>query len=265
MLLTHENYFSKEVMQEYMSVSLYKDFVGVLGRTGCESAACAKLRGEWEEEPTIAMMVGKYVDSHFSGTLDVFQAQNPDIFTKQGELKAQYKKAEEIINRIERDEYMMKFLSGEKQVIMTGELFGAKWKIMVDSLDRELFITDLKVMESITKAYWVRDYGHVSFVQYWNIDIQMSVYQEIVRQNIGKTLPVFLAVATKEPAIDIEILGFMPNDLSDSLSLIQPNIPRILELKEGKAEPDPCGVCGYCRKVKVLSRPIHFSAIRLKI
>ena len=68
-----------------------------------------------EMEKTTALLVGSYVDSHFEGTLDLFKAQNPEIFTKKGELKAEYRKAEEIINRIERDPLFMMFMSGEKQ------------------------------------------------------------------------------------------------------------------------------------------------------
>ena len=36
MILTQENYYSKEANQEYLSVSQYKDFCGTIGRVGCE-------------------------------------------------------------------------------------------------------------------------------------------------------------------------------------------------------------------------------------
>ncbi len=72
------------------------------------------------------------------------------IFKKDGGLKADYVKANEIIARIERDKYFMRYMSGQKQVIMTGELFGAKWKIKIDSYIPDAAIVDLKVMASIT-------------------------------------------------------------------------------------------------------------------
>ena len=125
MILTAENYFSKEADREYLSVSQYKNFMGTIGRPACEAEAMAKLSGEWEMKKTTALMVGSYVDAHFEGTLNLFQAQNPEIFTKQGALKSEYRKAEEIINRIERDELFMKYMSGEKQVIMTADMFGS--------------------------------------------------------------------------------------------------------------------------------------------
>ena len=70
-------------------------------------------------------MVGSYVDSNFEGTLDIFKAQHPEIFMKSGELKADYRKAEEIINRIEQDKLFMEYMAGEKQTIITAEIDGS--------------------------------------------------------------------------------------------------------------------------------------------
>lgn len=128
MQLTSENYYSQEANKEYMSVSGYKDFAGTYGKMPCEFYGMEKLNGRWEDEKSTALLVGSYVDSYFEGSLEQFKKENPEIFTQKGELKANFKQAEEIIARIERDEYFMKFMSGQKQVIMTGELFGAKWK-----------------------------------------------------------------------------------------------------------------------------------------
>ena len=94
------------------------------------------------------MMIGSYVDSYVEGTLDKFKQENPEIFKKDGTLKADFTKAEQVIARIERDPFFMSTLAGEKQVIMTGELFGAKWKIKMDSYLPGTAIVDLKVMAS---------------------------------------------------------------------------------------------------------------------
>ena len=198
MVLTAENYYSQEANEEYMSVSQFKDFCGTYGKMPCEFTAMEKLKGRWEEPKSKALMVGSYVDSYFEGTLDKFKAENPDLFKRDGTLKAEFVKADEIIQRIERDDYFMKFMSGDKQVIMTGELFGTKWKIKMDSYIPSIAIVDLKVMASITKLEWVRDIGYLDFVRYWGYDIQGAIYQEIVRQNTGKKLPFYIAGATKE-------------------------------------------------------------------
>lgn len=89
---------------------------------------------------------------------------------------------------------------------MTGELFGTKWKIKMDSYIPGIAIVDLKVMASITKLEWVRDIGYLDFVRYWGYDIQGAIYQEIVRQNTGKKLPFYIAGATKESETDIRII-----------------------------------------------------------
>lgn len=172
MVLTAENYYSKEANEKYMSVSQYKDFAGTYGKMACEFSAIEKLEERWAQKKTTPLLVGSYVDSYFEGTLEEFKKENPEVFTQNGELKANYKQAERIIARMERDPLFMQYMSGEKQVIMTGELFGAEWKIKIDSFVRGVAITDLKVMESITKLKWVKDIGYLDFVRYWGYDIQ---------------------------------------------------------------------------------------------
>jgi len=261
MILTNENYFSPEASREYLSVSQYKDFMGTAGKLACEAQAMAQLDGEWERKITTALLVGSYVDAHFEGSLDLFRAHNLDIFTKQGALKAEYRKAEEIINRIERDEYFMKYMSGEKQVIMTGEIAGAKFKIKIDSYLPGLCITDLKVMKAIRDTFWIRDAGYMDFVQYWGYDLQGAAYQEIVRQNTGETLPFYIAAASKEGETDIEIIHIDSAHLKTKLIEIEQNIPKILMLKNREVEPIRCELCGYCKHTKILTAPIHYSEL----
>lgn len=277
MKVTSENYFSRESAEEYLSVSQYKEFAGCIGREGCEAKAIAKLQGEWEDEKTTALMVGSYIDAHFEGTLDLFKAQNPDLFMKNGGLKSDYRKAEEIINRIERDPLFMRFMSGQKQVIMTGELYGAKWKIKMDSYLPGKAIVDLKVMRAISgkdATFYVKDCGsYVNFVENWGYDIQGAIYREIEYQNrlavcttdeekaAVKKLPFFLAAASKEPEPDIEVI-YIPDDILDErLTDIEKNVPKILALKAGEYKPLRCGHCDYCRHTKVLSKPIHYSEL----
>lgn len=256
MELSAENYYSEEANREYMSVSQFKSFAGTDGKVACEASAMAELNGEWEMKKTTALIVGSYVDSYFEGTLDDFKLKNPEIFTQKGTLKSDYQKAESIIKRIEQDSFFMKCISGEKQVIMTGELFGAKWKIKMDSYIPDIVIVDLKVMSSITKLEWIRDLGYIDFIRYWGYDIQGAVYQEIVRQNTGKKLPFYIAAATKEDETNIEVIHIADNFLRDALSIIEANMPRILKVKSGQEEPERCGNCAYCRKTKILTGPI---------
>lgn len=256
MILTPENYYSEAANFEYMSVSQYKDFAGSYGKLGCEAMAMAKLRGEYQEEKTTAMLVGSYVDSYFEGSLDEFKRNTPEIFTQKGELRAEYKRANQIIERIERDKYFMQCMSGEKQVIMTGEIFGIPWKIKMDSYIPDVVIVDLKIVESIKDLKWVKDVGYMDFIRYWGYDIQGAIYQEVVYQNTGKRLPFYIAAATKEKVTDIEVIHVQDNFLQDAMSMVAYNIERVKRVKSGQQEPEKCHICEHCLTTKELSHPI---------
>lgn len=256
MQLTSENYYSREADLEFMSVSQFKDFNGTYGKVACEFEAVEKMHRRWEPKKSAAMLVGSYVDSYFEGSLDQFKKENPEVFTQKGELKASFKKAEEIIARIERDAYFMKYMSGEKQAIMTGELFGTPWKIKMDSYIPDVAIVDLKVMSSITELKWVKDFGYLDFVRFWGYDIQGAVYQKIVEINTGKRLPFYIAAATKENEPDIRIIQITQNYLDEALHVVEACLPRILRVKSGEMLPDKCELCDCCRHNRVLTKPI---------
>ena len=122
--ITNKNYFSQEISQIYTGSSEVKSMLA------CESATLAKLRGEWIEEPSTALKQSSYVDAWMGDELEDFKKENPDIFTKQGTLKCEYKIAEEIIEQIKQDSMFLKYIkSGENQVIMTGEISNVPVKI----------------------------------------------------------------------------------------------------------------------------------------
>ena len=259
-VLTADNYYSSEADKRFMSVHQYLDFVGHMGVYGCEARAMAKLNGEWNDETTTAMLVGSYVDSYFEGTLEKFTEENPDCFTKTKPygLKAPFKQAEKMIARCEQDPYFMSTLSGEKQVIMTGYLFGCEWKIKMDSYIQGKAIVDLKTSADIHKAWKVQDYGYASFVEYWAYTLQMAVYQKIVEINTGKKLPCYISVVTKEESPEIAVIYIDQMTLDHALSEIEMNMPNVLAVKNGEFEPMRCEKCDYCKSTKVLSGAINY-------
>ena len=265
MELLEENYYGKEANLKYMSVSQFKDFNGTYGKMACEFAAMEKLHERWMPEKSTALLVGSYVDSYFEGSLERFKEENPELFTQRGELKSSYKKAEEVIARIERDDYFLKYMSGEKQRIMTGEIDGVDWKIKMDSYIEGVAIVDLKVMESISKLKWVPDIGYLDFVRYWGYDIQGAVYQEIVYQNTGKRLPFYIAAATKENEPDIRIIQITQNYLDEAMQVVKTNLPRIIRVKNGETKPDKCDTCDCCRHNRILTRPISINDLTARI
>ena len=263
MLLTSENYYSREANEEYLSVSQYKDFMGTYGKPGCEEYALAKLNGTWVEnmEDSPALMMGSYVDAHFEGTLDLFKAQHSCMFKKDGNLKSDYIKANEMINRCERDALFMRYMSGENQVIMTADMFGAKWKIKIDSYHPGKCIVDLKTCQGIKKIFPHHDIGFLNFLGEWGYYIQGAVYQKVVEINTGKKLPFFIAAISKEKVADIELIAVEQSLLDEALTEVEHNTPAILMLKNGETKPIRCEVCDYCKATKVLTKPIWSSEL----
>lgn len=258
-VITPENYYSQECNKRYMSVHQYLDFCGHLGIRGCESRAMATLRGEYEKEKTTAMLVGSYVDSYFEGTLDRFKKENPDIFTQKGELKSNFKQAEKMIARAEKDEKFMAYMSGEKQVIMTGYLFGCDWKIKIDSYIPDKAIVDLKTTADLHRAWRVQDYGYASVAEYWAYTIQMAVYQKIVEINTGKKLPCILAFITKEDSPELKLAYIDQMTLDHSLNEVEMNMSGVLMVKNGEVDPIPCGKCDYCKATEPVEEVINIA------
>lgn len=250
MILTNENYYGDESNRQYMSVSQFKSFLS------CEAMAMAELRGEWKRPKSTALLVGSYVDAWFEGTLDEFKAENPEIFKKDGSLKADYIQAEEIIERVQKDALFMEYMSGEKQTIFTAELFGIPWKIKIDSLCPDK-IVDLKVMRSMERIMGK------SFVEHWGYDLQMAVYAAVYKKATGKDLPTYLAVVTKQTPSDIELIEIPKWRREELLEAVKRNLPRIVKVKSGEIEPERCGVCEYCRATKKIVEPIDFELVGL--
>lgn len=246
MILTAENYFSKEANSVYMSVSQFKTF------EKCECLGLAEVNGTYSRPSTTALLVGSYVDSHFDCSLDLFKAQHPELFKRDGGLKSEYVKAEQIIQRIERDDMMTSFLNAPKQVIMTGVISDVPVKIKVDALHPDK-ICDLKVMKDFEPMY-VPEQGKMSWIEAWRYDLQGAVYQEIVRQNTGEKLPFYLVAATKEEEPDIGIFE-VPQELLDfELEQFEKKVQGYHLIKQGVIEPERCEKCNYCKSTKVIEK-----------
>lgn len=259
MKLTNNNYYSDEANQEYISVSQYKDFFGTYAYKGCEAQALAKIRGEYKEEPTTALLVGSYVDSFFEGTLEDFKKEHPEILKKDGTLKAEYIKADAMIERCKRDNKFMQYMSGKKQVIMTAEIFGVKWKIKMDSYLENKAIVDLKTVDDMYKAVYTKDTGKLNFIQARGYDFQLAIYQKIVELNTGKRLPCFIAAVDKKEKPAIEIISLSQSELDGTLAGLEIGINRIKLLKSGEVQPDKCNRCDYCKETKVIQKPISMA------
>lgn len=253
--LCEENYFDMANEKKYCGSSQIKSFMD------CEARTMAKINGEWEEEPSTALLVGSYVDSAVSGTLDIFKAKHPEILKKDGSLKAEYVKADYILNRIERDELFMKYISGDHQTIMTGEIANVPIKIKIDSYFPDKAIVDLKCVKDFEPVWNNETKLKENFIDYWKYTLQGALYQEIVRQNTGKRLPFYIAAVTKENEPDIVVAGIPDEVLDIELEKIKEILPKIKMIKDGILEPSRCEKCDYCKWTKTLTKVIDYRDI----
>ncbi len=236
--LTKETYRTNHNFMSYSTFSKYLE---------CEAAA----KEHYSEPSSTAMLVGSYVDAHFSNELEDFKAEHPEIMnSRTGELKADFKQADTIIERLESDPLMMQYMSGEKQRIMTGEILGMPFKIKMDSYKEGEFIVDLKVMKDFKRVYSDNFRSYVPFFKAYNYDIELALFQEIVRQNTGKQLPCYLACITKEDPADVSLIQFSQEELDEALEIIKQDIPRIKKILNGEVAPHRCETCAYCRMTK---------------
>jgi len=251
-MLTAENYFDIENQLKYFGVSQFKQF------EQCEANAIAEISGNYEREITPSLLVGSYVDAHFEGTLDVFKAKNPNIFKRDGTLKSEYVNAEAMINRVERDPLMMEYMDGEKQSIMTAELFGYPWKIKMDVYKPDERIVDLKTVKDF-KPIYDDGYGWRHPIEYWGWDLQGSIYQKVEQICSGREepLPFYLVMVTKEKVPDIAVLQIPQHILDASIKAhgVEEQIDRFALIKSGDVPPIRCEKCDYCKETKVLEVP----------
>lgn len=258
-VLTNENYYTTEADNAFMSVSQYKGF------KKCEAAAMARLRGEYDWPKSDALIEGSYVHSWLDGTKEKFMEENPEIFSSRGaskgQLKAAYKVADDMIAALENDPMCMFALDGEKEVFMTGELFGVPWKIKIDVYN---FVNkrfaDLKTVKDIHERYWIEGKGWGCFVEAYGYVTQLAVYSEIERQHRGgeEWFDSYIVAISKQDPPDKAIIMVDQESMMEELQEIEKNLERIRGVKSGLVEPKPCDKCAYCRSKKKVTAVTHY-------
>lgn len=262
------NYYEPEINKVYMSFHTWLDFHGSLGVPCCEARAVAKLYEGWEEKKdNKAFLIGSYVDAALvgeEGELEKFKEENPDIFTKKGELKADFRMAEAMIARCREDELFMKYLSGEKQAIFVFYLEGVPCKCKLDSYIPGKAIVDLKTTREMHKAFRVDDFSDkVDFITYYDYVGQLAFYQEGVRLVTGEKLPTFInAVSKSADYPEIKVIYVDDYSLFDGLTTIKESLRRqsLVDVWQRKARPVRCGRpdCHYCTETEKLTDTVNY-------
>lgn len=254
MILTPENYHSPEANAEYMSVSQYKAWIK------CAAKQSAIVRGDWVEEEKAAFAFGRYVDIALL-TPDKLAAElesNQDAYvTKKKEPRAWVADADACVNRCKSDPYFMQHLEGEHQVCVAFDLFGVKWRSMIDILNRDTgALVDLKTTANIDDTSWSDEHQtRVPFYELYSYWLQFAVYREAVNALWGE-YPKLCAIAavSKQTPPDIRIIEMnSPTRYQRELDGIKANLPRIMATKRGEITPERCETCDYCRATRVLT------------
>ncbi len=266
-VLNEDSYYTTEANKRFCSVSQFKTFFGV---SGCEARAMAEINGEYVRPITSALLIGQYVDTALTEPqkMEEFVSQHPELFSSRGatagQLKSDFKHADEMVARVKQDKKLMQYLSGESQKIMEGVLFGLPFKIKMDIYIPHKAIVDVKTVESLRKGYFLPERGRVSFVEYFDYILQGGAYSEIVYQNTGERLPFYLVCVSKESIPDIALVNIDNRTLHDRIygnefsEGIARECEQIMMLKCGEVEPCGCGHCDYCLPRKKIDKPIHY-------
>lgn len=269
--LTKSNYYSHDTDFQYMSFSVFRDF------EQCEAATLAKLKGDWEPssnpEP---LLVGNYVHSYFESPeahQEFVEANKSEMISTRGktkgQLKSSYKVADDMIKALSDDDFFnYVYMPGEKEVIVTGELFGHQWKGKIDSLclDRGYFC-DLKTVDDFHKGHWNPELRQkVNFVEDRGYHMQAAIYQELIRQTFGVDCQPYIFGVSKQPIPDKIAISFDGDGqflMQSALEKIKADQDRFWRVLMGEEKPKRCGKCEYCRQGKQLAGFTEVSSIEI--
>lgn len=256
-MITENNYYSEEMNQKYCSASQFKDFIGFPLIPGCEERALKRISGEYKDETTKALLMGSILDALWENDDPLYILERfPECVSSRGptkgQLKSEYQSVIEMYQRTLKEKKFCDYMSGQKQVIMTGEIEGLPFKIKMDSYIEGKAIVDLKTTQTLDRnfRYYIPDSGErLPFYLAYGYDIQLAIYREIVRQNTGDTLLCYLACVDKKPHPICDIIELPQRMLDEALESVKGKCETIIRLKNGEVEPIRCesSECDYCR------------------
>ena len=239
------------IMKNHLSASAWKRL------NECSASQIAIDKGEYSFPATKPMLIGSYVDAYFSGTIDEFKQKNENVlFKKDGSLYSDFKLAEYLVQNIEKDPLFKKYMSGDVQKEVSGIIGEAEWRGKID-IYHDVAIVELKVVADLYTRVWDNyQKCYIHFTEAYGYDIQATVYQELIRQETGKNLPVFLAMITKQSPPDKAIVEVPQERMDKILSDLISDSKRILNIRNGSVDAVRCERCDYCRGTKVLTETI---------
>lgn len=236
---------------KYMSASQYKAFLK------CPAAALAEIRGEWKRPNTQALMLGSYMDALLFHDTEWTKKHCDEIYNRKGELRSEFRAVEDAAMRAYADPMFCRYISGQAQVIRTGEIGGVPFRIKMDAYHPGKAIVDLKYMRDFETMYSTAEQRRVNFAYHWGYDIQGAIYQAVE----GGHLPFFIAGITKQTPADFGIFAINQQRLDAKLHEVEVLAQLYQRMKEGREPAPHCGRCEYCRSVKKLTQIIDVECL----
>ena len=248
MELNEMNYFSHEADMAYFSASQIKSF------KRCEAQTMAALRGDYVRPMSEALLQGQFVDESLTGNYSEWVLKHPEISKRDGNLKAEFMKCQEMVNRAQRDRVFMSTMEGEHQVIRTGTIDGIPFKAKYDVYKRDdpdmkEVIVDLKTVKDFSPVY-MPGQGKVTFADAWDWPLQMAIYQQLSETKRATCL---LSVISKEDPPDVNVVWIPQERLDAEMEILRRQLPRMEAVKAGIIEPNRCGKCAYCRSTHMIT------------
>lgn len=253
-LADDEIYYGLEANKFYMGVSQYKRF------KDCEARALAELNGEWvRSTDSPALILGNYVHSYFESeeSHNRFIENNKDkIYSKRkpfGLLKA-YEQADVMIKKLDEEPLFNYLWQGDRETVVTGNLYGVEWKGKIDLLNVEKgYFVDLKTTAGISNRFYNDKYGkYVSFVEHYGYVLQMAVYEKLLEQQHGKPFTGYIYAISKQDIPEMVAIDIEQHKKEFELDLLSEGIGRVVAVKNGEEEPTACGKCDFCKTTRKL-------------
>lgn len=233
----------------HMHASTFKEFL-----FEGEAEALAHMAGTYDPfGDTKSLLVGNFVHSYFESpkSHQRFKDEHPKMIAQtgktRGQLKSEFKRAKQMIKRVEADPVIMALVNGapDKEYVIDGSINGVDWRGKLDAVNlEEQYFVDFKTVQSLKEFHglvggeWSEYYNeYENFFIGRGYHIQMAAYQEMLRQMTGKEFEVYIVAVSKEdePLADIYKVG--QETLDRGMREILANQDHIVRLINGEEKP----------------------------
>ena len=269
------NYYSIEVSREFLTCSAFKAF------DSCPDFAYHRyIVGDVKDEAYQPFLLGNLLHSLLESpeAHAAFRFEHPEIYSSRGptkgELKKEYKAAEDAWRIAKRDKKFMSYLTGNHEEIFTAEFGPVQWAIRVDVINHEKgFMSDLKYIRDLDGEFWMpvkydlqgnplppdaegvevfTKNVRAPFYEVYSYWQRFAVYASVLYKATGKVWDLYMPCVSKDDPPALRVYGFNNRDrLMDELRMVHDKLPKIVEYRKGNGLWK-CGTCPHCRKTLLL-------------